>query len=375
MKVLHLVDSAGFYGAEVLIVTLALEQARQGDSPIVCGIIRPGQEESEVVVRARQRGLEAVSLSLHGSFWQQTRMIYEYARIFAVDVIHSHGYRPSILLGLWPGSGQTRVRTLHGWTYSTIFSKIFLYSLVDALLLWRQDSVVAVSNSMRKLPLMCLVPKNKVSYIANGIDISGPIPFTMNSLNDEKWLRLRRDCFVVGSIGRLSREKAQSDMLHAVAILRRKGKQVALVIVGEGEERHALEQLAAELGIAEYVHMPGYLDEAARYMSLFDLFCLSSLTEGLPITVLEAMRQRVAILSTRVGAIPELLADGRGYLVDVGDVMSLAASIEEVMKSPEQKQLVIKSARDHFDNYYSSSIMTEGYRDIYKNALTQKRIK
>lgn len=373
MKILHIVDSEGYYGAEVMIVTLALEQLKQGDHPIVCGTVRPGQEESEIVIRARAVGLQSVTLSLSGDYWHQSGEIYDYARSCAVELIHSHGYRPGILLGLQSGNSKvTKIRTLHGWTHVSAFSKMAIYSLFDALLLRRQDAVVVVSNQMRDLPLLRLVPRRLISYIANGIPVVASIPKTIDDLGDEKWRQLCRDCFVIGSIGRLSAEKAQADMLYAVARLHNKGLKIALIIIGEGDERQRLEQLAVELGIEGYVHLPGYKEDAASYMPLFDLFCLSSRTEGLPMTLLEAMRQKIPVLSTNVGAIPELLTDGRGYLISPGDIDEMSTTIKSVIEVPDQARIATEVAYDLFNNNYNSEIMADRYKEIYCSAMAAR---
>lgn len=373
MKILHLIDSDGFYGAETMIVALAQAQVKQGETPVICSTVKTEQDHPEIIKRAQQLGLEAVSLLLHGNFWEQARMIDEYATLTAVDIIHSHGYRPGILLGLYTKEHPASlVRTLHGWTHSTLISKMFLYSLVDALLLRRQDATVIVSDSMRQLPLMQLLPQKKISYIANGIDVTDVSPMIVETLKDEKLQRLCRDCFIIGSIGRLSAEKAQADMIQAVACLRKKGLQVALVIIGDGEERQLLMQLAEELRIADYIHLLGYQDEASRYLPIFDLFCLSSLTEGLPMTLLEAMRHEIPILATRVGAISKLLADGRGYLIAPSDVAALVAEVVKIIASPEEARLSAVAAHEHFNAYYSSSQMAEKYRYVYRSVLSQQ---
>lgn len=366
MNILHLIDSGGYYGAEVMIVTLALEQSMLGDQPIICCIVKPGQQEPELVIKARQAGLQAVALTLNGNFWHQGRKIYEYARIRAIDIIHSHGYRPGILLGLQFGNHKVaKVRTLHGWTHATMFSKMAIYSLMDALLLWRQGAVVVVSKTIQELPLLYLVPAAVVSYIANGIPVVPSASKTIEELEDKKWQQLCQDCFVVGTIGRLSAEKAQADMVQAIAMLRHKGIQVALVIIGEGDERQRLVQLSEELGVSDYVHLPGYKDDAASYMPLFDLFCLSSRTEGLPMTVLEAMRQKVPVLSTKVGAIPALLGGGRGYLIEPEVVEALAIALESILAEPQSVKAVTESAYELFNRDYNSVIMANKYRDVY----------
>jgi len=366
MKILHLVSSVGYYGAEVMLISLALQQMEDGDCPIVCGLIKDENgTEPKVVHEARKRGIKTVTLIMKGGIFHQGRQIMDYANSEGVEIVHSHGYRPSILVGMQnKKKSQVFIRTLHGSTYTRYLSKMFLYYLIDSLFLWRHDGVVTVSEEMKNFPLVWIVPKSVV-YISNGIAPMQSDSLRPHAFRDEKLMQLRQNYFLIGSIGRLSTEKAQADLIRAIAKLRSSNESVALVLIGEGYERGRLEALAEELGVAKYVYMPGYLDNATYYLELFDLFCLSSVTEGLPMTILEAMRQEVPILSTDVGQIPVLLDESRGYLVPARDVAALTRAICEIIHSYKTFKEAAVEARRYFEENYSSRIMTDKYRSFY----------
>ena len=373
MKILHLVDSAGFYGAETVIITLALEQKTSNEVPVVCALIKKNQADPDIVIKARAYGLNAVALPVSGNIWRQSKLIVDYAKSKSFDIIHSHGYRPGILVGLVIGlSAISKVRTLHGWTHSTYFSKLFIYNFIDALLLWRQDAVVVVSNKMKKNILMRFVPKSLISTIHNGISTDSHPLITLEELNDPKFQKLYMSNYLIGAVGRLSAEKAQSDLIRAVALLRKEDYQVAIVIIGEGPERQSLERLSSELKISDFVYLPGYLDNAARYLHLFRVLCIASLTEGLPITILEAMQHGVPVLSTNVGDIPELLENGRGFLVSPRHPEEIAMCIKEMINDPEKTRTMSEQAKQYFTKNYTSKTMVRMYSDVYKRVIDKK---
>ena len=177
---------------------------------------------------------------------------------------------------------------------------------------------------------------------------------------------------MVGAIGRLSSEKAQSDLIRAIALLRKENYHVAIVIIGEGPERQSLERLTKKLKISDFVYLPGYLDNASRYIHLFRVLCIASVTEGLPITILEAMQRGVPVLSTNVGDIPELLKEGRGVLVSPRHPDEIAMRLKEMINDPEKTKTMSELAGKYFIKNYTSKTMARMYSDVYKRVIARK---
>jgi glycosyltransferase involved in cell wall biosynthesis len=136
--------------------------------------------------------------------------------------------------------------------------------------------------------------------------------------------------------GRLTAAKDFALLIAAHARLLRSGRPHQLVIMGEGTEREALEAVIADLGVGDSVTLTGFEPEPYGPIAAAELFVLSSRTEGLPLTVLEALAVGTPVIATRCGTGPELLLDGGRYgeLVPVGDVESLAAAIEAHLRDP-----------------------------------------
>jgi len=142
------------------------------------------------------------------------------------------------------------------------------------------------------------------------------------------------------------------------------------VILGEGGLRSNLEITARRLGIESRVLIPGYVRDAKQYLPFFNMFAMPSLTEGLPIVLLEAMQAAVPIVASSVGGIPEVLEGGRcGLLVKPGCCESLVAGLTHVMQNPKDAEARAHSARRRVLENYSSEAMTQKYQEIYKKVL------
>jgi glycosyltransferase involved in cell wall biosynthesis len=158
--------------------------------------------------------------------------------------------------------------------------------------------------------------------------------------------------------------------LDAVKELTMTNPKVRLVILGEGDQRGLLEAQVKRLGIEERVLMPGYVANAGQYLPLFQIFALSSLTEGLPIVILEAMQARVPIVATRVGGVPEVLGMGKaGILVTPNSCDSLVHGISEIINNPEKAGQRVHTALQRLHDHYSCHSMAEKYLELYQSLV------
>lgn len=153
--------------------------------------------------------------------------------------------------------------------------------------------------------------------------------------------------FRILNVGRLSEHKAQHCLIEACALLKERGLVFVCDIVGEGELRSALEQQIAELHLEDCVRLlgPRFHDEVLALYGETDLFVLSSITEGQPIVLMEAMRAGVPLIATSISAIPELVQDG-GLLVAPNDPLALAKAIQEVAEGKVDTQKMVSRAQD-----------------------------
>ncbi len=373
MRILHLIESGGVYGAERILLYLAREQKRLGHEPCIASIARPHCSETALESAARSWGLEVFPIRIPRTPTPvMLRYLLRLVRSRGADVMHSHGYKADILLGPLPRRWRgPMVTTLHGWTNSRAFTALWLYERLDHLSLRHMDLVVVVTPSMLELPALHGVPSARKRVIRNGIP---PLAARWNDLaaNNVSGLPAeyvafmqRRPTFL--TIARLSAEKGLSLLLDAFAracALTRTDCQ--LLIVGEGPERGVLLQRVAELGLQGRVALTGYLEGADRLLQHSAAFVMSSFTEGMPLVLLEALQWNVPIVATAVGAIPELLPPERGQLVAPRDVEALTRALGQLMSS-RRSTVAVPEALELTAN--ESERMAEEYLQAYRSIL------
>jgi glycosyltransferase involved in cell wall biosynthesis len=381
LKILHIIDSGGLYGAEVMLLNLVAEQVKLGLEPVIASIGETGINEKPLEAEANRRNLAVRKFRMRpGPNLAGAIKVLNYARSGGFDLLHSHGYKGNILFGLTPRFFRKipMVSTLHGYTNVGGFSRMRLYEWLDSLSLRFIDAVVLVNQAMRNHSRLKKLSGINFKVVNNGIPISSETPESpspglaiqpIDHLN-KKIIDFCSNGFTIGSIGRLSAEKNYSGLIEAIHIVHRRGNRIKLLIIGEGPERIALEKQVAELGLEDHVMLPGYRKNARDYLSLFKVFVLSSLTEGLPITLLEAMSVGVPVVATRVGGIPEVLGYGRaGVLIPENSSEDIATAIISLFGNPEKRAELGRQGQSIVGDRYNSRRMAEQYLEIYKKLI------
>jgi len=377
MKILHVIDSGGFYGAEVMLVNLVEEQVKQGLCPVIASIGDPLVAEKALEIEAGKRGLPVKifrmrpGLNLNGA-----KQILHYCQDEDFDLIHSHGYKCNVLLGALPKFVRKKpmLSTVHGWTSTTGFTKMRVYEWLDALSLRFVDGVVVVNQGMLQNPKIARLNRKKLFVVDNGLPINPPDTSHLKPL-DQDIVDFCQDGFVVGSIGRYSVEKGFDILLKAFCLFRDQVNSAKLLLLGDGGQRAHYERIISnEKNLSGRVMLTGYRRNAWRYLSLMHVYVISSLTEGLPITLLEAMRGKVPVVATRVGGIPDVLKDGLGGdLVEPGNSQNLAKAISAQFFNPGIMKKKVEYSFEKFNHYYSLKAMAQKYVDVYESILSGTR--
>uniref|UniRef100_A0A7C5KGI6 Glycosyltransferase n=1 Tax=Thermodesulfobium narugense TaxID=184064 RepID=A0A7C5KGI6_9BACT len=229
--------------------------------------------------------------------------------------------------------------------YKRGMKKYFLYFMMKSFYPYA-DKIIAVSQGVA-MDFESLLPgvKQKIKVIYNPIPVDEIIEKSKEPLN-HPWFK-DSQIPVILSAGRLSSQKDFGTLMKAFSLIRKELKS-RLVILGEGEERKNLENLAKSLGIYEDILMPGFVDNPYKFMSKASVFVLSSIYEGFANVIVEAMACGLSVVSTDCESGPrEILEDGKyGKLVPVGDPEALAKATMETIKNPYDKEFLILRARD-----------------------------
>lgn len=405
MKILHIIDSGGLYGAEIVLLNLVAEQIKLGLKPTIASIGEKHIKEKSLETEALKRGFKVKKFRMFpGPNIAGTLKVLRYAQTNGFDLLHSHGYKGNVAFGLMPRKFRKipLIATAHGWTSTKGLTKNRIYEWLDTLSFKFIDAVVLVSNAMKSHPKLKNLKGINFHVIPNGIPVSkssppshhptfpssistpshllNPSPSVTSPSHlptcspsksfDKKIIDFCQNAYTIGSIGRLSSEKGYGYLIEALSLLVKKGIDARLVIIGEGYERGLLEELIAQLGLKDRILLPGYRNNAQYYLPYFKAFVISSLTEGLPITLLEAMQAKVPIVATKVGGIPEALSNGKaGILVEPNNADALEQAILLLFKDKRLRKQMSLNAKHCVMTEYSSTKMAKEYSNIYEKTI------
>lgn len=300
------------------------------------------------------------------------RSLLDLCRRQHVTIWHAHDYK-SNLLGLllrplWP---MRLVTTAHGWTGETWRTRA--YRRLDLWAMRHYEQVIAVSPLLARQCLDAGVAAERLHHVPNAIDV-GEYQRRRTAAEARQRLGIAPARLVIGVIGRLSVEKGVDRALHCLATLYRRYPHVELHVIGDGPRHAALEALARELHVAPAVRFWGWQAEPRRFYEAMDMLLLPSHTEGAPNTVLEAMAMGVPVAATDVGAVREMLDDGRcGVVLPVSDVSRWADLIAPLLVSADRRQVLAQRGTQRVVAHYSFDRRMQRVLAIYDVMLRLPR--
>jgi len=283
----------------------------------------PGFEVIEERARRKQAPLTGIAESFPLNPFTLLKL-RRLARSLGARVWHGHDYKSNLFgLLLRPFLRHHLVTTVHGWVRHT--NRTPLYYAIDKWCLKRYDRVIAVSADLEAECLALGCDPARVVQIPNAIDAE---EFSRSAPLVEAEGRP----LVIGVLARLSREKGFGLLIAAVEDLVEEGHDLRLVIAGEGELEEKLRGRVSESKHAERFEVTGFVEDVPAFLETLDIYCCSSLREGLPNAVLEAMSFELPVLSTRCGGMEAFLRDGEdGLLVEVGSSEALSEGLRSLV--------------------------------------------
>lgn len=363
LRVVHVVLSMDFGGLERVVLSLVREGKRLGQQPAVVCLERPGTLASAV---------ESLGVPLRCLQKPSGKSVKTFGRIEAVfadlrpDVVHTHQIGALFYAG--PAArrfARVLVHTEHGKHYGGSWRKRVLGWCTG----WRADRFFCVSTDIAEEVCSHFVARRRrVVVVPNGVDIDCFNHHQDREARRQAW-GIGLGCPVVGTVGRLSEIKCHDLLIGAFSRLRAQVPNAHLLIVGDGPARSALESLAAKLGLAECVHFAGYQSRPEDFLDLMDVFALSSRSEGLPVTVLEAWAARVPVVATAVGGLPELLNGAAGLLVPFGDEQALSEALEQTLCDPSLAGRLRDRGQQRVRSGFTLTRMAENYQRHYLELL------
>lgn len=244
---------------------------------------------------------------------------YKLLKKYEFDLVHTHGYRADILgIILSRLTGLPIVSTCHGFISNDLNLK--LYNKLDRYLLRYADRIMAVSDGIKNDLIKSGINEKRIAMIQNAVEQNGNKErFTRNRRAKRRLFNIQEKEFVVGYIGRLSEEKGVKYLIEAHTLLAESGALVKMLIIGDGPQRKELEDLVKNAGSDGSVMFTGFQNDIENWLPAMDVFVLPSLTEGTPMSLLEAMAGGIPVVATAVGGVPQVVDSKKnGILVSPG---------------------------------------------------------
>lgn len=374
VSICHVAIGDLWAGAEVQLKTLLTQLVQRPEFDLSVVLLNGGRLAAEI---------EALGIPvcvLPEGHWGPVRILRSLVKEFQrlrPQVVHTHKYKDTVLAA--PAARycdvQHVVRTVHGLSepfHGWQAMKMRLYELAErAVHQCCTDAIIGVSAQIvsqyrslnRRLLVVC---------IHNGVKIANEYPESSRAQVRAN-LRIGSETCLIGSIGRLTPVKGISYLLQAVSLLVQQEQNIKLLLVGDGPMRDTLEKESRDLGIGENVVFLGHREDTRELFNAVDVFALPSLSEGIPMALLEAMAASRPVIASRVGGIPEVVCDGvEGILVEPKDATALAEGCLRLLRSPGRAKEMGESARRRVERSFSARSMADAVASLYLNLLSQR---
>lgn len=276
-----------------------------------------------------------------------------------ITMIHTHHRMAAFYVSLL---GLDKKCVFLNTSHNTFYNKKFLTRFA-----YRQANMIACGNMVKKnLTDYFGFPKQRVRVVHNAIkafngDIT-PEPVIQRFHGD--------GCFVVGNVGRLSKQKGMRYFIQAIPGILEKHPQTRFLVVGEGDEEAELVKMVKDAQLQDMVVFMGYRNDIQNLMAQMDLVVLSSLWEGLPLTPIEAFSVGKTVVATAVDGTVEIVEDKKsGLLVPPKRGDQIAEKVNWIIEHPEEKRKMELAAQRRFQTEFSFGIFRQGYLECYKKAL------
>jgi len=363
-QVLHTLQIGG---AEVLAARLARKLRER-----FCFVFACLDNLGTLGVELREEGFTVEVLGRkNGLDFGCVRRLAAFARDQRADLLHAHQYTPFFYARApgWLGNRPPVLFTEHGRFYPDLPNRKRM--VFNRLFLRERDRVVAVGKAVKQALIRNEgIPARRIEVIYNGVRIDDFRSDARTRLEVRTELGISPAAHVGILVARLDYLKDHCTALRATERVRRQFPDFRLVLVGEGPERPKIEAEIAQLGLGDAVLMLGLRTDIRRLLSAADLFLLTSISEGIPVTLIEAMGAELPVVSTAVGGVSEVVApDQTGFLAPAGDDLSLAAGLIRLLSDADTAQRFGAAGRTRASEVFAEEEMHAAYASLYASMI------
>lgn len=360
ITIVHVIFSLTYGGAENQVIQLLNGLSKQHLKKILVTFQHVDSSFS------RELDPEIMSFNMNLRRWGQIRCIFKLYRLFRrfnTDVVHAHLFHTSLYTAIAARLAGVPVvlTTEHG---EFLWKKAIHHTIEKLVISPLVDMRVAVSKDIQNIRIKSRdVPKHKIKVIPNCVKV----PKKPEKYKARKRLR-------IGTVGRLVPAKDYRTLIMAFNTLIKDRMNCDLIFVGDGPEQSELKSMVQDLGISEYVTFLGFQAEINSLLSEFDIFILSSIREGIPVSMLEAMAMRVPVVVTNVGGIPEVIENSvDGILVESQNPEMIANALRKLGNDSSLRRKMGEAGYKKVKSLFSREAICRQYEQLYFDLLRHSR--
>lgn len=365
MDIVQVLAPGPYGGLERVVAFLSAGLVSRGHTVRALLLVEREQEEDPGLVSALQHARVTVEVlrAPHRAYVKECALVRRSLQAARPDIVHTHGYHADVLFRpVAQRLGLPVVATVHGFTIGGLKNQLFEW--LQRRSLRHMDAAVAVSRPLADRLARSGVPTPPLLVIPNAYRAPGSF---LEQHEARQQLGLSLDAKVIGWVGRVTPEKGPEVAIEALNLLRASG--AVLSIIGRGRMEPALRSRLTQLGLEQQVRWQGAIPDAWQLFRAFDVFCLSSHTEGTPIALFEAMAAGVPVVATTVGGVPDVVTEREAFLVPPAAPESLATALERALSGAPER---VAAARERLGQAFGLEAWMDRYEDLYGSLVNGK---
>jgi glycosyltransferase involved in cell wall biosynthesis len=368
IRVLEVIQQGKIGGGESHLLTLIGQMDRSRYEPVVVAL-----SDGEMIQRLTALGISNYVVNSPYPFnvrvWKRLTDILVGERI---DIVHTHGARAlSNLIRPAARLGIPVVHTVHGWSFHDHLPawKRRARIMGERYLTGKASMNIAVSGSNERIGKALFGSAFRCEVINNGVDLS--VYAGKRQVNIRQEFGIAPDAVVISWVARFIHDKNPLPLIRAFARIQSSHPEARLVLVGDGPAREPAMLLAEELGVSGTVVFPGFRSDVPDILAASDIFALPSIKEGLPVSLIEAMAMRNAVIATDVqGCIDVVTHEKDGLLVSLqGLEDGLTAALSQLLDDPAKRERLAEQGRATVEERFNATVMARKIEALYQKIL------
>lgn len=368
-KIMHIAQSPG--GVERYInMFLKNINSNEFENILICS-----QDYKEENYKGLVSAFESIDMIREINFRKDLKSIIEVRKLinkYKPDIVYMHSSKAGAIGRIANlGIKNKSIYNPHGWAFNMQCSsrkkKVYIY--IEKILAKFVDIIIAISNYEKRSALQeKICSEKKIKVILNGIDINEYVNREEDKYVSREIIGIPKDAYVIGTVGRLSDQKAPDTFVKTAALIRKEIPNSFFVFVGDGEKRDEIEKLILELGLNDCFYISGWVKEPMDYIKIFDQAMLLSRWEGFGLVLAEYMFSNKPIIATRVDAIPELINHKEnGILVEVDNLEQIRCAVVEIFNDKNLRNNMVNVAKKVLVSKFDIGRVINEHISIFKN--------